>query len=180
MHGISTEHAQLHGRPVVEVLTEVDRRLQGAWWSGCPVVAFNAVFDLTILDREMRRHLDRPLIVSGPVIDPLILDKQMDRFRRGSRKLIDMCTHYGVALSEEDAHSADADCLAATRLAWMLGNRHSQLAEMNLEVLHDAQVDWYAEQRSSFADYRRKQGKPLDDNNTVWPLKPYVEAEVPV
>jgi DNA polymerase-3 subunit epsilon len=175
VHGITTEHAKAVGMSPHLAVQQISYALWDMWNRGTPVVIYNAGFDLTILDRELRRNGKGPLEVSGPVLDPLCLDKHVDQFRPGSRKLIDTCRHYGVTLTEGDAHSASGDCLAAARLAWMLATKHAQLAAMSLEELHNTQVGWYAEQRSSFANYLRRQGKELDDPNTVWPLKPYAD-----
>ena len=49
-----------------------------------------------------------------PVLDPRVLDKHIDPYRRGGRKLTDLCAHYKVAL--DGAHSADADAIAACRV----------------------------------------------------------------
>jgi len=49
-------------------------------------VAFNGSYDLTVLDRELGRHLSSDLTVTGPVVDPHIIDRALDR-RRGKRTL---------------------------------------------------------------------------------------------
>lgn len=180
VHGITTEHAREHGERAADVLAEVDDHLQWGWRSGAPVIGHNVRFDLTILDREMRRHLDHPLIISGPVIDSMCLDRHVDRYRPkkvASRKLPDACRHYGITLSEEDAHSASGDCLAAARLAWKIAKKYG-LADMSLEELHQFQVGWYAEQTSSLVNHWRQQGKPLDDESLDWPLIPYADKKV--
>jgi DNA polymerase-3 subunit epsilon len=41
------------------------------------------------------------------VVDPLVIDKWLDRYRKGSRKLEAICAHYGAVLDE--AHDADFD-----------------------------------------------------------------------
>lgn len=171
IHGITTEVANEHGDDPREALLEITDQLSVAWASGYPVAIYNAPYDLTVLERESRRH-GLTFEVVGPVIDPLVCDKALDRFRRGSRKLIDVARHYGVTLDESDAHGAEADALATCRLAWKLAPKlPSDRAE-----LASWQRDQYREQRLSFADYRRRRGEPLDDESTDWPLRPYVEA----
>src|SRR5437764_9353353 len=56
IHGITTEHAREHGRPAAEVAREIVEALADAWFRLLPVVAYNASYDLSLLDREMRRH----------------------------------------------------------------------------------------------------------------------------
>jgi len=119
VHGITTERARAEGRIAGEAVDEITTVLADQLRQGVPIVAFNARFDLTILDREASRAGVAPLLdrVGGPdgllVVDPLILDKHFDRFRRGKRTLGTVCAHYGVALDE--AHAANDDALAAAR-----------------------------------------------------------------
>lgn len=104
VHGITTERAAEIGhdrREVVEEIVDV-LRLAGA---ERPVICHNAPYDLTVLDREMRRtgigHLASAsagfgsmtgpvcIVLNGrpvsafPVIDTLVLDKHLDPFRPG-------------------------------------------------------------------------------------------------
>lgn len=174
VHSVTNEQAAMFGVEPATALAEISDRLYSVWAIGAPVIGHNVIFDLTIIDREMRRHLGRPLEIAGSVIDTLVLDKAVDKFRRGSRKLVDVAAHYGVPLT--NAHSADADCFAAVRIAWVMIN-DSKLAGMSLEQLHAFQVEQYAEQRTSFFDYLRRKGEHPDDTNTVWPLAPLPERK---
>jgi len=167
IHGITTEHAREHGRPARDVAVEIHSMLQTCWSDDMPVVGFNINYDLTVLDREMARHNWGELFVGGPVIDPLVLDRSIDRYRRGSRKLVDMCQHYGVKL--DGAHDATQDALAAGRLAYMMATRNPQLAATPLSQLHEAQVGWYAAWAADFTAYRAKRGQdPVDGS---WPVR---------
>ena len=127
VHGITTEMARRDVRPSAESVEEITTLLAEQVLAGVPVIAFNARFDLTMLDREARRHGVVPLVdrVGGPermlVVDPHVLDKQFDRFRKGKRTLTAVCAHYRVPLTAADAHAANADALAAARVAWRLG-----------------------------------------------------------
>ena len=169
IHGISTEQANRDGRPGRDCLAEARNVITTAWSLGQPVVAFNAVFDLTVLDRSLRRHGLDGFETLGPVIDPLVIDKALDRFRKGSRRLVDVAAHYGITL--DGAHDATADALAAVRLAWVLAGRLPAELRDDLDALTQWQADQYREQRLSFAAYRRKRGEPLDDETTDWPIR---------
>lgn len=189
IHGITTERAQAEGMDPRSVLTLLHWGIQNWWKHGAPLVVYNAPFDLTMLDREMRRHLNQPLVIRGPVIDPLVLDKAVDTYRRGSRRLTDVCAHYGVELLEEDAHSAAGDAKAALRLAQRLCKTRvipptadpddpewmpaTPLAQMSLGGLYEYQVEQYRRQRLSFNAYLQRQGKTPDSDNLVWPMAPY-------
>lgn len=174
VHGYSTERARAEGRPAGEVIEELVTALSAVVLSGIPVVAMNAPFDLTILDREARRHGIQPLtdIVGDDlrVIDPRVIDKAVDTYRAGKRTLTDLCRHYRVKL--DGAHSADADAVAACRVAWRLGSSYSQLAEMSLDDLHKAQVEWHAEWAADFQAHLRSKGQTDAVIDGSWPLRP--------
>ncbi|MER8158117.1 3'-5' exonuclease [Streptomyces sp. NPDC094472] len=174
IHGITTERARAEGTDLREVVESIINALAQVALSGVPVVAMNARYDLTVIDREARRYGMPALAdtIGGDlrVIDPFVIDKQVDRYRRGSRKLTALCEHYQVRL--DGAHSADADAIAACRVAWRLGQRYERLAAMTLDALHAAQVEWAAEQAASLQEYFRK----TDPNAYCapeWPLVPY-------
>lgn len=155
VHGVTTEHAREHGRPAADCLDEIADTLADYLGAGTPVAVYNAVFDLTILDEELRRHGRPPLAdrvpVVGPIVDPLVIDKQLDRFRRGKRTLEVTSTFYGISLA--DAHTADADAEACLRLAVELGARYPKLAALDVRTLHNEQRTWAAEQAASFRAY---------------------------
>lgn len=175
VHGITTERAQAEGRISDEAIEEIAAALAEELRNGVPIVAFNARFDLTVLDRETHRYGLRPLLdrVGGPngmlVVDPRILDKQFDRFRRGKRTLGAVCEHYRVTL--DDAHAANADAIAAARVAYRLGATVAELRDMDLRVLHRAQVSWAAEQAASLEQYFRGQGRN-ERVERAWPIVP--------
>lgn len=183
VHGITTEEARTNGQPAGAVVTEIIGALSVAWRAGLPVIVYNAPYDFTVLDREARRHLGEG-IWHGTVIDPFVLDKRYDRYRKGSRKLTAVAAHYGIQLSEEDAHGASADALAAARVAWAMANRYPDLAGMPLAELHARQAVWCAEQSASFEDYLRRvkareEGPEAAAAVSVprdWPMRP-VAAE---
>ncbi|MGW8326529.1 exonuclease domain-containing protein [Streptomyces sp. NPDC055897] len=178
IHGVTTEQARAEGRPAAEVIEQITAALVDAVEGDVPIVAMNAAFDLTLLDREARRHGVTPLVdLVGDdlrVVDPRVLDKHIAKYRSGGRTLTDLCTTYEVPL--DGAHSADADALAACRLAWRMGMVTPTLAELPLHQLHEKQIGWAREQGKSLADYfRRTPGKEVwaDSVRTEWPLIPH-------
>jgi DNA polymerase-3 subunit epsilon len=183
VHGISTERARAEGSRPRDAIGEIVAVLAEQLLAGVPIVAFNARFDLTCLDRDARRHGIVPLIerVGGHdgmlVIDPFVLDKQVDRFRKGKRTLGAVCAHYSVPL--EDAHAADADALAAARVAWRLGEAFPELRAAELAALHRQQIAWAAEQAASFEDYLRRNGRE-ERIEPAWPLVPLPGDALPL
>lgn len=177
VHGITTEQARAEGRPAAEVVEQLVAALAEVVLAGTPVIAMNASFDLTILDREARRHGVQPLVdIVGTdlrVIDPRVLDKKIDRYRRGGRKLEDLCRTYQVKLN--GAHSADADAIAACRVVWRIAQKESAIGGASLDFLHEKQIEWAREQAEGLAAYFRKTpGKEhqADGVRVEWPLIP--------
>ncbi|MYX14453.1 3'-5' exonuclease [Streptomyces sp. SID8374] len=168
VHGISTEKAHADGIPLKEAAGEILAGLTQVILAGVPIVAMNARFDLSLLDREAERFGLDPL-PAGPVVDPFVIDKQVDRYRSGKRTLTALCEHYDVRL--DAAHSADADAVAACRVAWRQATRYPQLAAMTLDELHTAQVGWAAEQAASLQEHFRKT-RPDAVVEGAWPLIP--------
>lgn len=168
IHKVTTEIARAQGTPLRDVVGDLIAGLTQVIASGVPIVAMNARYDLTLLDREAERFGFDPLPL-GPVIDPFVIDKHADKYRSGSRKLTALCEHYKVPIG--DAHQADADAIAACRVAWRQGTRYAPLAAMGLEQLHLAQVEWAAEQAASLQEYFRKKD-PSAVVEGAWPLIP--------
>ncbi len=181
VHGISTEKARAEGAPATNVIPAIAGAVQYAVAHRMPVAVYNAPFDLTILDRELFRWSGETLDQFcggpvGPIIDPLCVDKAVDRYRPGSRKLTDTCALFGVPLGD-DAHDADADVDATAGLLhrmWLrsqasddelfrlYGDRKfprnlvrdwRALGRMTVGELHNSQIGWYREQSESFRQY---------------------------
>ena len=169
VHGITDDHAITHGRPPAECVPEIVGVLTSAAASGVPVLAYNAAYDLTLLDREARRHGGLAMPAGMWVLDPFVIDKQVDRYRKGKRTLTAACEHYGVV--HGGAHDATADALAAARVMWQITRRYPHIGAMSLTELHEAQQRWAAEQAASFRDYLIKQGTTDDLPDGQWPIR---------
>ncbi|PZR54913.1 DNA polymerase III subunit epsilon [Xylanimonas oleitrophica] len=176
IHGVTTEHARAHGQAPAEALEEIAAELAGHLREGVPVVAYNAAFDLSLLDAELARHglptlPERLGRAVGPVLDPLVLDRWLDRYRPGKRRLGDLVTHYGVQ-GTGDLHSADVDVLATLDVLDALVRRHEDVALMSLEQLHLAQVGAHRDWATSFNDWRARKGLEGPGASTAWPVEP--------
>lgn len=177
VHGITTEQARADGIHPSVALDEVMLEVETALASGMPVVAMNAAFDLTLLDRELLRYKLGGIAerLGGydalrPVLDPFVLDREVDKYRKGKRTLESLCKHYRVAL--DGAHDAAADALGACRVLFRIAKQYPRsIGTVDLHELHDRQVVWHAERQADFAAYRRQIGDPLDDISTEWPIR---------
>ncbi|MET9802415.1 3'-5' exonuclease [Streptomyces sp. NPDC006368] len=175
IHGISTVHARTHGAPAASAVEDIARAVADVLRSGVPLVVMNAPYDLSLLDRECRRHgvasiSERLGDVPSPVIDPLVIDKHVDKYRRGRRALQALCAHYGVTLDE--AHDATADAVAAARVVRRMAERHRPVATMSPADLHDLQVRAAAEQAVSLQVYLRRTANPTAVVEPAWPVIP--------
>lgn len=169
VHGITTERMRAEGAPAADSIYEILTKLQAFLSAGIGVVAYNAAYDFTILDREAKRYGFDPLELPAPVIDPLIIDKQVDKYRKGKRTLEAAAAHYGVVLT--DAHDASADAIAAGRVAQAIGKKYAADLAYPANELHDLQVIWAKEQAESYATWRRSQNLPVYPGDGLWPVR---------
>jgi DNA polymerase-3 subunit epsilon len=188
IHGISTAHARQHGMAAADMVLLLADDLESAWREGVPVVAFNASFDLTVLDQELRRHHGRALEITGPVLDPFVIDKAVDRYRKagkGGRRLEPVCKHYGVPLT--NAHNSASDAEAAGRLMLAIAKRYpEEVGGRSLRELWTAQARAYREQAANLEQYKRDMAardgaSPTDIAAIViereWPLRTAVAGQ---
>lgn len=206
VHHITTEHARAHGQPAKDVVEDVLYYIGEAVTAGVPIVGHNVVYDLSIIDREARRHLGCGLDDALPrtkrmrVLDTSVLDKHvLPRRRRvsptqGARQLITVAQVYSLGWDEAAAHGSEYDALMAARVAWRIGQlvempreqrprfelgqyqQFDQLRGLSLDELHARQVVWAAEQAAGLEQFLRKS----DDSVRVsgaWPLIPARTAD---
>lgn len=139
IHGITTERARAEGIPIDEAAAFILDNLESAIARGLPIVVFNARYDLTVMDREARRHGLPPIDATRlRCVDPFVLDKWLDRYRKSypaghdaesakaagiasSRTLEGVCGVYDAAL--DAAHDAASDAISAARVAYRIGQR---------------------------------------------------------
>ena len=167
IHGITTEYAAAHGQDPREAVSDIRRLLGELRAAGVPIVAYNAKYDLTLLDRECRRNGIVPLPIDPLiVIDPFIIDKAVDGYRHGKRNLETVCAFYGVTLT--GAHDAEADAVATGKLAYAVLRRVDQNA--TLTSVHTTQIVRAAEQAEQLQTYLRRTD-PDAYCETQWPVK---------
>ena len=107
----------------------------------------------------------------SPVIDPLVVDKRLDRYRRGKRTLDVVAARYGVTL--DGAHDASADAIAAGRVAQALAERYSDQLPETCDELHAKQIGWARSQAESLTEYFVRIGRidPTDPVDGSWPIR---------
>lgn len=171
VHGYTTERARAEGRPASEVVPEIVETLRELFTAGTPVAAYNASYDFSLLHHDAIRNNVAPLDVPKPIVDPMVVDKKIDRFRKGKRTLQAACDRYGVDLGA--AHDASADAVAAGRVFREMQREWAATAEMALDplALHDAQIEWAREQAESFAKWLAEKGETSRrQGDGIWPV----------
>lgn len=171
VHGITTEVARSQGRAAKEVVAELIDAIRDCFARGVAVVAYNAPYDFTILHYEALRHGLQPLEEPWPVLDPLVIDKGLDTYRHGKRRLEVVAEHYGVQLS--DAHNATADAIAAGRVMQAIAQRFAAKLPAELADMQQLQKNWAKAQAESFATFLRNNGKPEAVADQGWPVRQF-------
>ena len=180
VHGITDEVAQAKGCAPVDGVYSIAKAVADSLNARIPVVGFNVTYDLALLYWECLRHgiptvAEQmglpPAAAVGPIVDALVLDKHFDQFRRGSRKLVDVAIHYGVPLVK--AHTADADAVAAVRVAVAVAEKYAGDPELPTDpvALHQLQKLWKVDQAKSLQRHlNTKGGKPDAYVDPCFPL----------
>jgi len=182
VHGITNEKARQDGVAPEHVLPAIHRTLTDAWAEGLPVIIMNAQFDLTMLQAEMRRYEQEPLVI-GPVLDSLVIDRALDPYRKGKRTLTSLAQHYGV--KQDGAHSSDGDALTAARIIWKQANTCAEaeiafetvggeffrrFGDLTREQMQAFQTQAHAQWAGQFEVWLRQQGRP-EVINREWPVR---------
>lgn len=185
VHGISTEQARAHGIPAKEVVEDLVYALGKAATEGTPIVGHNVVYDLTLLDREARRHLGCGLdeafdLGKLRVIDTIILDRYAAPFRKrvsekqGPYQMKTSAQTYGLPWDDDAAHGAEYDAIMSARVAYRIGiiahqriqerpdwvralrtQRFSALRGLSIDELHVRQIEWAATQAADYQEWLR-------------------------
>ena len=169
VHGITTEIARAQGRNYKEVIQEILDVLRDCFDRGIPVIAYNAPYDFTILYHQALELGLEPIANPFPVIDPLVVDKTFDKFRRGKRKLEIVAEFYQVPL--DDAHNSKADAIAAGRVGLAVMKNHVDKLPSSADEMHKSQIAWAKEIDESFAKWMTENVDKNFQSTPGWPLK---------
>lgn len=154
IHGITTERVRKEGRPILGALNSICRRLENAAFEGVPVVIMNVRFDWTLLRAELQRH-DMRIPEGVQLVDPIIIDQKFDKYRRGKRRLVDLCRTYGLP-PLADAHDALADARAAIGVTRAMARQY--LSSVPLRDMAMLQAEWFETFRVSRNSWWKSQG----------------------
>lgn len=172
VHGITDERAATEGMVMTEAVEVITRALIDASSRSVPVVGFNLNYDLTMIDARLRAMDGRGLEERGwrgPVVDPLVLDRHLEKYRKGKRSLELVCQEYGV--SNVAAHDAASDAEASARVLIALCGRHSRVATVPLDQLMREQAVWHRTWAVGLNQFFVDKGRPpMDERDFDWPI----------
>lgn len=170
VHGITNEMAE-EGLALGEAVSMISERIRQCWRSGGAIVGMNVAYDLTMVEALCKVYEIETLSSAGPgaVLDVYVIDKTLDKWRKGKRTLSDLCTRYSVPL--DNAHSADADAEATLRIYEAMEREYADLAALDVEAINKTLNAWHHEYLSSLSDYFVRNGKSaVDPGRFQWPI----------
>lgn len=144
---------------------------------GAPLIGHNISYDLTLLDRELRRHgldLLHMRLEGAPlhVVDTMVLCRRSTGKLFG-HKLHECAAKQGLPWDEEQAHGSTYDAVQSARIAWTMADQDPRLAAVPLAELHARQVEWKRAQDVEMAAFFRRKGRSFDGPTGHWPVVPY-------
>ncbi len=150
--GISPTDLVTNGGNPEEVLAATRAAIVELVDAGIPIVIYRAPYDWPLLGAELERHGLGPLPDVPPaiLIDPLVLDRHVDRYRKGKRTLEAVAAHYGAPL--DDAHRAAGDAAATVAVARRIAERNPEL-HLDGPGIVSLQVEAHEVWKTSFNEY---------------------------
>lgn len=176
IHGISTRRARREGCPLAEAVAVVHGALQLAQADRVPVVIMNASFDVTIAAALFHSYQLEPVEWEA-LVDPLVIDRQVDRYRSGRRRLDALCQVYDITLASP--HDAGNDAEAAIALSRVIASRYPDIAACEIGRLTRFQAEWHRTWALEYDAWCRANGKVgLTPEEFYWPVREVVEPNV--
>jgi len=166
--GISAENLAANGGSPAEVLAETRVAIGALVEEGVPIVLYNANYDWPLLANELARHDlgSLPEVPPAILIDPLVLDRHVDRYRKGKRTLSTVTDHYGVPL--DGAHRAAADAAATVGVARAIAERYPKVQVDGADLVA-LQIKAHIVWKDSFNAYLAKVGASRPPITEKWP-----------
>ena len=180
IHGMATEWVRANGRKDVRVaIEEIVHELSEAAHAGYVITGYNNSFDLAMLEAEAKRY--NPGIEglrireSGRFVDPIILDRAIDKYRKGSRKLKDVAAHYGITFDEEKLHDASEDVRVTAELVPKVLNAtvkaRPELQGLSPDEIIDKLQEFQKDKKAGWArgltEYFARTGKTEEDGSAI-------------
>ncbi|MEA3511349.1 MAG: exonuclease domain-containing protein, partial [Actinomycetota bacterium] len=166
--GIGPGDLSENGGSPIDVLTETLAAIAALVEEGVPIVLYNANYDWPLLTEELARHALDPLPKVPPAIlvDPLVLDRHVDRYRKGKRTLSTVTGHYGIRL--DGAHRAAADAEATVAVARAIAKQYPKVQVDGADLVA-LQIKAHTVWKDSFNAYLTKVGASRPPITENWP-----------
>lgn len=179
VHGITTEKARAEGISV-EKREEYLRKLRSFLIDSIrnqhlPLAAYNAKYDFTLLKAEFKRNGISPILWEDFfILDPFVIDKQIDKYRKGKRTLTAVAAHYGITVDESMTHDASYDCFLTGRIIQSEKFRSYDELKVSPSKLVRLQKMWARSQAESFEAYLKKNAESKEEAKEIsvngeWP-----------
>ena len=134
-----------------------------------PMVIMNARYDWPLLLEECRRiegfdYVDQ---VWPFFLDPIVIDRKLDKYRKGKRTLTDLAKHYGVELV--GAHDALQDARASCGIMRAIVKKFPELKKYDILEMQEFQKKAFIEWRDGINQYWESTGK-AERVEGSWPV----------
>jgi DNA polymerase-3 subunit epsilon len=162
VNGFSDAEVQAHGIEPTVGLPQIASLISRAQNLNIPLLAYNAPFDVAMLQRGLH-HWDLPGLgatmkrIDLLVVDPLVLDRAASS-RRGRRTLSDAAAFYGVS-PHGSFHDATADTTAAIDLIAPMCAKYEKIGQIPLSDLTDQQRTMHSQWTDHVNEWRESHGK---------------------
>lgn len=168
VHGFTTEYLQEHGRDAKKALWEAWNVFNELRGKGLTWVAYNANFDLSILNAEFTRYgLDngwaQGIEREEQIIDAIVIDRTKDKYRKGKRTLEAVARHYGVPFDADKAHDARYDCEVTAKVTVAVLKKYGY-------ATNEEQKKWYRSWAEGLEKYFQRTD-PEAKVNKDWPVR---------
>lgn len=170
VHGITDDMARSGGQDPLSACTAIAQALTRHWESGGLVVAYNAQYDFTVLVHELGRH-GCPDLNIGPILDPLVLWRGVEKYRKGKKRLADAIERFGVPQNTKE-HDAMADAVATVAVMRALAD-HEELSAVDawsIPEIMELQRAWHRQWAEDFAAWFTQQGQDASGVDPSWPV----------
>lgn len=167
--GITTADVVSGGADPVGVLGRAVEAVARFTDRGVPIVIYNARYDWPLLATELARHglPALPMVPPTVLVDPLILDRHVDRFRRGKRTLDLTARHYGA--TNGSLHRGAADAATAVAVTRALIAMYPEVGDLDGPELVALQVEAHRKWRDGFNEWLTRQGSTDNLVEGEWP-----------
>lgn len=179
IHGISEEDKQLYGIDIEKMLDILTKSFSWAHTKGGIIVAMNMQFDWTVLTMTALRHHWKPhphaFVQKADLYDPLVVDRKLERYRKGPKNLETLLDLYGLRdelVNADVAHEAARDAEAALLISREQLGIYEDLARIPRGNVTETMHVWHAEWADRYEEHLDKTGQQHKHIERDWPFIP--------